>query len=147
MPEMEARPPAENRHGGAPRGERPASWGAPHPAGCGSVASHERDNRDSAPVGAPPTPPRGMDAITRRKSGRSNAPRERRRLRCLTSWMRVRPTVRCARRDLACALARVPGERASANEDPGPRGDTTDGAARFLRCWGGRPPTASVCQN
>ena len=35
MPEMEARPPAENRHGGAPRGERPASWDAPHPAGCG----------------------------------------------------------------------------------------------------------------
>ena len=35
MPEMEARPPAENRHGGAPRGERPASWdgaaGAHHP--------------------------------------------------------------------------------------------------------------------
>src|SRR4029079_3147515 len=25
----EARPPAENRHGGAPRGERPASWDAP----------------------------------------------------------------------------------------------------------------------
>src|SRR6187397_3535331 len=34
MPEMEARPPAENRHGGAPRGERPASWDAPHPAGA-----------------------------------------------------------------------------------------------------------------
>src|SRR5580765_8457111 len=30
MPEMEARPPAENRHGGAPRGERPASWNAPY---------------------------------------------------------------------------------------------------------------------
>src|SRR4051794_20386300 len=29
MPEMEARPPAENRHGEAPRGERPASWDAP----------------------------------------------------------------------------------------------------------------------
>ena len=29
MPEMEARPPAENRHGGAPRGERPALWDAP----------------------------------------------------------------------------------------------------------------------
>src|SRR3954447_13346655 len=40
MPEMEARPPAEKRHGGAPRGERPASWDAPHLAGCGPVASH-----------------------------------------------------------------------------------------------------------
>src|SRR3982074_1537318 len=29
MPEMEARPPAEKRAGGAPRGERPASWDAP----------------------------------------------------------------------------------------------------------------------
>src|SRR4029078_5900963 len=29
MPGMEARPPAENRHGGAPRGERPGSWDAP----------------------------------------------------------------------------------------------------------------------
>ena len=51
---MEARPPAENRHGGAPRGERPASWDAPR----GSVASRKRD-KTSAPVGAPPTPPGG----------------------------------------------------------------------------------------
>src|SRR3954468_15343480 len=29
MPAMEARAPDENRHGGAPRGERPASWDAP----------------------------------------------------------------------------------------------------------------------
>ena len=56
---MEARPPAENRHGGAPRGERPASWDAPHPAGCGVVAPHPRDNRHSAPVGAPPAPRSG----------------------------------------------------------------------------------------
>ena len=33
---------------------------APHSRG--SVASRKRDNRDSAPVGAPPTPPWGMDA-------------------------------------------------------------------------------------
>jgi hypothetical protein len=33
-----------------------------------------------------------------------------------------------------CALpSRVPGERASASEDPGPRSDTTDRASRFLR--------------
>ena len=74
---MEARPPAENRHGGAPRGERPASWDAPRPAGCGSVAPHQRDNRTSAPVGAPPAPRSGMDAITRTPPGRKNAPRER----------------------------------------------------------------------
>src|SRR6188472_3292711 len=84
MPEMEARPPAENRHGGAPRGERPASWDAPHPAGCGPVASHERDKRNSAPVGAPPTL-FGAVRMDRDQPGRSNAPRERTTLRCLTS--------------------------------------------------------------
>src|SRR3954453_17236452 len=56
MPEMEARPPAENRHGGAPRGERPASWDAPRLTRADQVASRKRDNRHSAPVGAPPTP-------------------------------------------------------------------------------------------
>ncbi len=34
MPEKEARTPAQNRHGGAPIGARPASWDAWHPAGC-----------------------------------------------------------------------------------------------------------------
>src|SRR6476469_5305378 len=84
MPEMEARPPAENRHGGAPRGERPASWDAPHPAGCGSVAPHPRDNGTSAPVGAPPAPRSGTDANIEDEPGGKNAPRERRSLRCLT---------------------------------------------------------------
>src|SRR6476469_5856860 len=84
MPEMEARPPAENRHGGAPRGELPASWYAPHPAGCGSVAPHQRDIRTSAPVGAPSAPRSGTDANIKDEPGGKNAPRERRSLRCLT---------------------------------------------------------------
>src|SRR6478672_350873 len=83
MPEMEARPPAENRHGGAPRGERPASWDAPHSRG--PVASRKRDNRDSAPVGAPPTPLRVGCEWIETQPGRNNAPRERRTLCCLTS--------------------------------------------------------------
>jgi hypothetical protein len=41
---MEARPPAENRHGGAPRGERPASWDAPRLTSA-DVAPCKRDNR------------------------------------------------------------------------------------------------------
>jgi hypothetical protein len=82
---MEARPPAENRHGGAPRGERPASWDAPRLTRADHVASRKRDNGICAPVGAPPTPPEGMDAITRTKPGRNNASRERTTLRCLTS--------------------------------------------------------------
>src|SRR5262245_2766106 len=41
MPEMEARPPTQNRHGGAPRGERPAAMGraAPHKRGWSRVTS------------------------------------------------------------------------------------------------------------
>ena len=66
MPEMEARPPAENRHGGAPRGERPASWDAPRLTRADAVASRKRDNRNSAPVGAPPTPLRVGDATRSR---------------------------------------------------------------------------------
>ena len=52
---MEARPPAENRHGGAPRGERPASWDAPRLTSA-EVAPRKRDNNTNAPVGAPPAP-------------------------------------------------------------------------------------------
>src|SRR6476660_1997405 len=48
MPEMEARPPAENRHGGAPRGERPASWDAPRLTERGSRASHARQQHKCA---------------------------------------------------------------------------------------------------
>ena len=39
---MEARPPAENRHGGAPRGERPASWDAPRLTSADGRASQAR---------------------------------------------------------------------------------------------------------
>ena len=52
---MEARPPAENRHGGAPRGERPASWDAPRLTRADGRVSQTRQ-QTSAPVGAPPTP-------------------------------------------------------------------------------------------
>src|SRR3979409_1567569 len=64
MPEMEARPPAENRHGGAPRGERPGSGVAP-PLTSAEVAPRKRDNNTSAPVGAPPAPHLGRTRRTR----------------------------------------------------------------------------------
>src|SRR5712692_8309655 len=43
MPEMEARAPAENRHGGAPRGERPRRWErkAPQQGACVPVMARE----------------------------------------------------------------------------------------------------------
>ena len=56
MPEMEARPPAENRHGGAPRGERPASWDAPRLTRADQSRLANATTETSAPVGAPPTP-------------------------------------------------------------------------------------------
>ena len=45
--------PGRNRHGGAPRGERPASWDAPRLSSA-EVAPRTRDNKTIAPVGAPP---------------------------------------------------------------------------------------------
>ena len=39
MPETEARPRVKNRHGGAPRGERPASWDARRLASAWHAAS------------------------------------------------------------------------------------------------------------
>ena len=45
---MEARPPAENRHGGAPRGERPASWDAPRLTSADGRASHARQQHKCA---------------------------------------------------------------------------------------------------
>src|SRR3981081_1396611 len=55
MPEMEARPPAENRHGGAPRGTGPPCVDAPRLTSA-EVAPRKRGNNTSAPVGAPPAP-------------------------------------------------------------------------------------------
>src|SRR5713226_8980948 len=58
MPEMEARDPAQNRHGGAPRGARPASWDAGTPLGArpATLLQANRCRCTGAPVGAPPTP-------------------------------------------------------------------------------------------
>src|SRR5712691_5706674 len=50
MPEKEARTPAQNRHGGAPRGARPASWDARHPAGCLTRYVIARPTGAAAPV-------------------------------------------------------------------------------------------------
>src|SRR6476620_7919477 len=72
MPEMEARPPAENRHGGAPRGERPASWGAPHPAGGADLSRLTNATTEIVRLSALRPPLHwGMDAITRTPPGRT----------------------------------------------------------------------------
>ena len=82
---MEARPPAENRHGGAPRGERPASWDAPRltRADPSRLANATTDIVRLSAL-RPPLLGGGRER-TRDQPGRSNAPRERTTLRCLTS--------------------------------------------------------------
>src|SRR5215831_12957898 len=81
MPETEARPRVKNRHGGAPRGERPASWDARRlarrlacrvtctPHGCS--AEHPNVSRRSA------HPSFRVSAATMQTPGAENAPRER----------------------------------------------------------------------
>jgi hypothetical protein len=77
MPQTEARPPAKNRHGGAPRGERPTLLDARRLASAWPAASRagptDAQRSIRAPVGAPPTPRRWVQV---HKPGRL-APRER----------------------------------------------------------------------
>src|SRR5262245_38413287 len=76
MPEMEARPPTENRHGGAPRGER-VPPDARRASGSADRRARQRDNRKTAPFGAPLAPHGGEwkgdkqnpGAATRRGNG------------------------------------------------------------------------------
>src|SRR5262245_47139750 len=83
MPEMEARPPTENRHGGAPRGER-----VPPDARGASVGTARRAPKGATTeilrLSALRSPLMGRMEKRQAKPGRSNAPRERRRLCCLT---------------------------------------------------------------
>src|SRR5437016_13882116 len=61
-PVREARPRAQNRHGGAPRGERPSHKGTQGASQAPGVSEHaERVLRTSArtSLGAPPTPHSG----------------------------------------------------------------------------------------
>src|SRR5215475_7478267 len=59
-------------------------WTRAAPRQAWTVARHERDNRKLAPFGAPLAPHGGGWKREKQNPGRSNAPRERRRLRCLT---------------------------------------------------------------
>src|SRR4029077_9727516 len=83
MPEKEARPPTENRHGGAPRGER-----VPPDARRASVGADRRAPKRATTeilrLSALRPPLMGRMEKRKPEPGRSNAPRERRRLRCLT---------------------------------------------------------------
>src|SRR6516164_1743387 len=81
MPVREARPRVKNRHGGAPRGERPASWDARRlasawpAASCAGPTGVPPSTRTF--LGAPPTPRFGVSEAKSQNPGRKNAPRER----------------------------------------------------------------------
>jgi hypothetical protein len=74
MPETEARPPAQNRHGGAPRGERPDRKGTPRASNGVVVATRNRDSWRR--LGAPLPSVRGI-ANNQGPNPRAQAPRER----------------------------------------------------------------------
>src|SRR4051812_2796173 len=69
MPEMEARPPAKNRHGGAPRGERPASWDAPRLTRADPSRLANATTEYVRLSALRPPLHSGMDAITRTNPG------------------------------------------------------------------------------
>src|SRR5262249_780057 len=80
MPETEARPRVKNRHGGAPRGERPALWDARRLARrlpCRVMCTPHGCRCTRTFLGAPPTPRFGVgeaklqspDADMRRGNG------------------------------------------------------------------------------
>src|SRR6516165_7938949 len=95
MPVREARPRVKNRHGGAPRGERPASWDARRLASAWPAASC------AGPTGASHAPERfsalrppldsGSVKQRMQNPGRKSAPRERDGLFEIVSW----PETRC----------------------------------------------------
>src|SRR5262249_24291581 len=63
MPEQEARPRVKNRHGGAPSGERPASWDARRLArrlACRVMCTPNGCRCTRTFLGAPPTPRCGV---------------------------------------------------------------------------------------
>src|SRR5215813_13094295 len=72
MPETEARPRVKNRHGGAPRGERPASWDARRLArrlACRVMCTPNGCRCTRTTLGAPPTPRFGVGEATMQTPG------------------------------------------------------------------------------
>ena len=130
MPEKEARPRVKNRHGGAPRGERPASWDARRLASAWRVASQARSR---ASCDAPRACPKGASQAPERLSalrpplgsgerskvanpGRKNAPRERDGLFDIVRWPKRETRPHPEERACASASAKSKG-RARVSKD------------------------------
>src|SRR5262249_40171265 len=79
MPETEARPRVKNRHGGAPRGERPALWDARRLARAWRIASWyaQRVLRTPPNVSTRSAPPSFGVSEAKSQTPDANASRER----------------------------------------------------------------------
>ena len=117
MPEMEARPPAENRHGGAPRGERPASWDAPRLTRA-DPSRLANATTEQVRLSALRPPLVGVDAKGKSRTRAHQRAAGTNNTALFDIVSAARPTVRSRAADFSC-----PGR---AQRDPGPRGDTTD---------------------
>src|SRR5262245_29827387 len=120
MPETQARPRVKNRHGGAPRGERPASWDARRLASAWRAALCARPTGAAAPerLSALRPPSFGVSEARMQTPGAENAPRERDGLfdmvNCAASDAHPHPEERACRRNSANSNART---RVSKDED------------------------------
>src|SRR5215472_732341 len=86
MPETEARPWVKNRHGGAPRGERPALWDARRLArrlACRVMCTPNGCRCTRTFLGAPPTPRFGVSEAKLQNPGAKT--RRGNEMGCLTS--------------------------------------------------------------
>src|SRR5262245_25668337 len=126
MPEMEARPPTQNRHGGAPRGER-VPLDARRASTSADRRARQRDNRNSAPFGAPLAPhgADGKEASKTRAQQRAAGAKKTALFDIVNrnaAATRPVPAERAKSRVIT-ATSRVPGSRARlgarASRDPG----------------------------
>src|SRR5262245_54809210 len=147
MPEKEARPPTQNRHGGAPRGERVPLDARRCLARRGPSRAETRDNRNSAPFGAP-LAPHGVDGketsktrpqqraagtkktalfdmVNRNIAATRSGPAERAKRRAVTTTLSCPGQARASAPILRTASIRA--------REPGPRGHTTSCGKPILR--------------
>ena len=113
MPVREARPRVKNRHGGAPKGERPASWDARRLASAWRTALCARPTGAAAPerLSALRPPSFGVSEAKLQTSGAENAPRERDGLFDIVRW-ELPKTVRRRTASSVCPRPPHPEERA-----------------------------------
>src|SRR5262249_48732403 len=141
--ETEARPRVKNRHGGAPRGERPALWDARRLASAWYAAlwrTHGCLARTRTFLGAPPTPRFGVSEASA-NPGRRHAPRERDGLFDIVSWVETRCCPHPEERAYASASAKS-NARARVSKDEDGHGMALmlrDASQRSGSCCGSRP--------